>query len=816
MLVSSARSRSHRPSQRTGALLHSPPAMARARSAQPSHSAVTSSSLVLPLADSFAFSFDSPVLARGVEFPGFTSTISAEPIFRTSVPPSSIPPMTNLTVTFFQKDIPVEIVQSIFLYLDIKAIFRSRLLCKRMNQCLLEISFARIIIKRWISADIDFPSLNDTWLTLPASYKYVCAQQWRSSSLEKLVGFNIKIAGEFGPEIQWLDFLNTLSFSGTGLTGPIPIEIENLVNLKQLSISFTSLNGCIPPSLGKLTLLKILKLRSNNLSGNVPDAALCSLEHLQILDLSKNHLEGPIPSSLWNLRQLVEIRLNDNSFSGSLPSSIGGLPQLKTLAIQNNKLTGYLPSNARGTSVLAFVDMSFNQFEGPIPSCWFRFKNLGHLNFSHNNLHGVVPDCIGVSDSLVVLSLSHNSLSTFHRSIGGFTKLRTLNASNNNLSGVIPEHLASLKFLRELDLSHNRFTGLAKTSDGKCYAKIFSASLNELLLNNNELSEPISAFADSLRFVHKMDLSCNKLFGDLREALGTIRHGESNIQHLLLSHNKLSGNVPIEFAEKFRQLTNLDLSYNALVGVLPRFKFHINVYTAGNNFEIPGIPERELGCLVSLADTSVFSFSELSYVRQNSIFMAPVLKETGSFWTMLPFQKHLNVLTAFLSFRAKTVSTRTSLSVNLYESRPFHLGIQPSISAVFKKEILIRWPTSVADTPSDDATAAETDSKKFVEISTSSFSSLRDVASRPGGLDLRVAVVWRLAEGIVDVFVGDPRRSATPNNCLEFAIRATDVDFSQIMASGPENYHCPWFCISSSGGVAGAEIEVFELEVCAS
>ena len=92
-------------------------------------------------------------------------------------------------------------------------------------------------------------------------------------------------------------------------------------------------------------LVTTLKLQSFRLTGRLPKE-LALLPSLQVLDLSKNKLEGPIPAVLFEqLVNLRELDLESNELSSTLSSHIGRLVNLEKLALNGNFLTGALPSS---------------------------------------------------------------------------------------------------------------------------------------------------------------------------------------------------------------------------------------------------------------------------------------------------------------------------------------------------------------------------------------------------------------------------------------------------------------------------------------
>ncbi|GAB4857273.1 hypothetical protein Ancab_015181 [Ancistrocladus abbreviatus] len=84
-----------------------------------------------------------------------------------------------------------------------------------------------------------------------------------------------------------------------------------------------------------------------------------------------------------------------------------------------------------------------------------------------------------------------------------------------------------------------------------------------------------------LIYMSGIDLSCNKLIGEIPPEIGSL----SEIRALNLSHNNLSGSIPVTFSN-LRQLESLDLSYNHLNGSIPSQMTELNslaVFSVAHN-----------------------------------------------------------------------------------------------------------------------------------------------------------------------------------------------------------------------------------------
>ena len=123
-----------------------------------------------------------------------------------------------------------------------------------------------------------------------------------------------------------------------------------------ISLSKNGLEGTIPTQLGDLTELEILRLDGNDVVGHIP-SELGKLAKLNILYLDDNQLTGQIPEELGKLTELTHLYLYSNELSGPVPARLGNLAKLESLWISfNYGLTGQLPEGLRTTGA-SYVDV---------------------------------------------------------------------------------------------------------------------------------------------------------------------------------------------------------------------------------------------------------------------------------------------------------------------------------------------------------------------------------------------------------------------------------------------------------------------------
>ncbi|VAH41273.1 unnamed protein product [Triticum turgidum subsp. durum] len=194
--------------------------------------------------------------------------------------------------------------------------------------------------------------------------------------------------------------------------------------------------------------------------------------------MGQNMLSGPIPLTVWNLRNLVVLKLSMNRLSRQIPSTVGNLVQLNQLDLDGNELSGNIPANIGQCKRLAMLNMSVNRLDGSIPIELFGISSLSlGLDLSNNHLTGPIPQEVGNLINLGLLNISNNKLS------GGLPY--ELGQCVQLLSLQIPQSLSALKVMQQIDLSENNLTGQVSQFFGN-----FS-SLNYINISYNKFDGPV-------------------------------------------------------------------------------------------------------------------------------------------------------------------------------------------------------------------------------------------------------------------------------------------------------------------------------------
>lgn len=200
-----------------------------------------------------------------------------------------------------------------------------------------------------------------------------------------------------------------------------------------------------------------LVLSNCQLLGSIPED-LCTIEHLQRLDLSNNFFNGSLPTSLFKASELRVLSLANNVISGELPEFIGGMKSLQLLNLSDNALAGTVSENLNALESLTVVSLRSNYFSGTVPG---GFNLVQVLDLSSNLFNGSLPIDFG-GESLSYFNLSYNKISgtipsQFAEKIPGNA---TIDLSSNDLTGQIPETAALIyqkpaSFEGNLDLCGN-------------------------------------------------------------------------------------------------------------------------------------------------------------------------------------------------------------------------------------------------------------------------------------------------------------------------------------------------------------------------
>ena len=321
--------------------------------------------------------------------------------------------------------------------------------------------------------------------------------------------------------------LMRLDMASDSLEGGIPDFISGLKSLVKIQLSGNKLSGVIPPSIGQLSELQVLSLGENaEIGGNVPDA-IGKLSKLWFLDLESLATLNTTITPFLNLSSLRFLHLSESGLHGTLPDDFGFIfSGLLECLMSRNKLQGSIPSTFGRMTVLVHLNLAENNFNGRIPKGFGDLNNLEVLDLSFNSLTGFEDAFIFNSTKLTLVTISQNkgfavqlshllqklqpsALSLRNLEVSGcqltgsipstlwsFSNLIELDVKKNSLSGHLPLPIDNMLFLFRLDFSANNLTG----NIPEAYAKLlglqtFDVSHNPRLKGADKDSSKIPRFA---------------------------------------------------------------------------------------------------------------------------------------------------------------------------------------------------------------------------------------------------------------------------------------------------------------------------------
>ncbi|KAK2968379.1 hypothetical protein RJ640_015375, partial [Escallonia rubra] len=327
--------------------------------------------------------------------------------------------------------------------------------------------------------------------------------------------------------------LSVLDFSSNHFSGNIPEDIATYFpGLRVLRLSANSFTGTIPSSLGDMATIFYLDLSHNLLSGNIPDSLAMGCRSLFTLRLSNNTLQGSILPMRHNLTKLFSLELDVNNFT-TIPNSLSSCYNLVVLKINHNHLEGPFPTAICQLKSLEYLDISENSIAGILPAC-FSPPDI--------TLSGSIPTCLG---NIMFMPLL-DKLGIPRRLLG--IRGGIIFDMPNTYEEIYLEELIQfvtksiplvyrgemLNYFSAIDLSCNNFLGHIPPEIWKLF---YLKSLN---LSRNSLSGTIPITFANLTDTESLDLSYNRLTGNIPSQLANL----DSLQVFNVSFNNLSGPIP--------------------------------------------------------------------------------------------------------------------------------------------------------------------------------------------------------------------------------------------------------------------------------
>ncbi|XP_060964605.1 receptor-like protein Cf-9 homolog [Cannabis sativa] len=383
--------------------------------------------------------------------------------------------------------------------------------------------------------------------------------------------------------------------------------VANLTNLRELFLSEVNMSSTSPDSFMNLsTFLTSLDLSYSELQGKLPENVLSEIPeicsnstknpfscisskhhlvgspplHLAFLYLSRNELNGTIPSWIYSLPSLQDLDLSSNKFSGSIQEFQHN--SLLSVLLHNNNLQGFFPTSIFQQVNLSNLELFSNNMSGVMQLDQFsKLKKLEYLSLSNNNFSCVSNNYNNDTfpNTLIGLYLSSCGISEFPYFLRSLQNLLLLDLSNNQIEGSVPQWLWNVgkDSLIFLDISHNSLTQIDQIpwktlqlinlafNRLQGHLPILPPYTQFISISNNSFVGEISPSICNLSELQVVDLSNNKLSGNIPPCLG---NSSSYLEVLDLRKNKFHGIVPLAFA-KGNSLRVLNVNENHLEGSLP-------------------------------------------------------------------------------------------------------------------------------------------------------------------------------------------------------------------------------------------------------
>ncbi|KAG8374369.1 hypothetical protein BUALT_Bualt11G0124700 [Buddleja alternifolia] len=433
--------------------------------------------------------------------------------------------------------------------------------------------------------------------------------------------------------------LEELQLGDNRLMGVIPNYITNASKLTHLGMYQNSFSGPVP-NFGNLRLLKRLRFWQNNLTGDL--RFLSSLTHcryLQILQISRNQLNGVLPASIGNLSTfLKDFRAVECKITGAIPPEIGNMSSLLMLQLGSNQLTGFIPTSLGKLKQLQGIHLYDNRLQGYILPDLCQLSNLVEFNLQGNMLTGAIPECFGELKTLRDVYLGSNNLnSTIPSNFWNLVDLLHIDLSSNNLSGQLSLNIGSLNVIISLNLSLNQFSGDIPSTIGS------SKTIEFLSLAHNKFESSIPKSLGNIINLVSLDLSNNHLSGEIPKSLEGLRY----LQYFNVSYNKLEGEIPT--GGPFVKFTAQSFFHNSALCGATRYHVPLCVQT-----HMRSRPKNVSNLLVKYISTPIISTIILVIIiivlirrRKQNKAPPPVDISLGISWRRFSYQELVRGTSAF-------------------------------------------------------------------------------------------------------------------------------------------------------------------------
>ncbi|KAK7853633.1 putative lrr receptor-like serine/threonine-protein kinase [Quercus suber] len=127
-----------------------------------------------------------------------------------------------------------------------------------------------------------------------------------------------------------------LILKGQDLGGVLPQSLVKLPYLTYIDLTRNFLSGNIPHEWAS-TKLEFFRISSNNFTGRMPDF-FGSWKQFEKLEIQASGFEGPIPSNISILSNLIELRISDVVGGGSKFPNLSSMKGMERLFLKHQKV----------------------------------------------------------------------------------------------------------------------------------------------------------------------------------------------------------------------------------------------------------------------------------------------------------------------------------------------------------------------------------------------------------------------------------------------------------------------------------------------
>nr|GMD78779.1 probable leucine-rich repeat receptor-like protein kinase At1g35710 [Ipomoea batatas] len=313
--------------------------------------------------------------------------------------------------------------------------------------------------------------------------------------------------GSLAKNIMHLKHLVVLDVAQNSLNDTLTQGSLNFSDLKELDLSYNSIVLKMSQSWIPSFQLDVIALRSCKLDQRFP-SWLRTQKTIFSVDISDAGISDKVPDWFWDLSPAMEhMNLSWNQLSGQLPDL--SRFSLSVLDLSRNHFQGPLPRFSSRMKIFILTNNSFSGTVSPVCESFVENNSLSFLDLSSNDLSGLLPDCWVNGTELIVLNLGSNFLfGEIPQSLGNLQNLKILRLEDNNFWGELPSSLQNLRKLTLFYVGLNDLTGNIPIWIGESYKDLMVLSLRR-----NQFSGPIPPQLCRLEYLLVLDLSNNALTG---------------------------------------------------------------------------------------------------------------------------------------------------------------------------------------------------------------------------------------------------------------------------------------------------------------